>query len=492
MMHGPEESDSVIVAVKPTNKAESSVAEPVEPRTETKGNADQQSTRRAQDRGSVSQALERVRKVARQRKKERFTSLLHHVDPTMLRTAFYAMKRDAAPGVDGMTWKTYERDLDCRIEELHARVKSGAYRALPSRRSYIPKEDGNKRPLAVAALEDKIVQRAVAAVLSAIHEEDFLGFSYGFRPKRSQHDALDALIVGISSKKVNYILDADIRSFFTEVSQQWVVRFLEHRIGDTRILRLVQKWLRAGVLEDGIVTIEEKGTGQGSVISPLLANVYLHYVFDLWAERWRRREATGDMIMVRYADDIVVGFQHERDARRFWDAMRDRLREFSLSLHPEKTRLIEFGRFAAQNCKRRGRSKPETFKFLGFVLICDKSRRGDFQVRRKSRQDRMRAKLREIKEALRQRINRPIPETGKWLAHVVSGYFAYHAVPTNGLALSAFRYHVLVLWHRQLCRRSQRARVLWTRMTKLADEFLPKPQLLHQWPNVRFAVRHPR
>jgi len=492
MMHGPEESDSVVVAVKPTNKAEQSVAEPAEPRTGTKGNADQQSTRRAQDRGSVSQALERVRKVARQRKKERFTSLLHHIDVTMLRTAFYAMKRDAAPGVDGMIWKTYEQDLDRRIEELHKQVKSGAYRALPSRRSYIPKEDGSKRPLAVAALEDKIVQRATAAVLSAIHEEDFLGFSYGFRPKRSQHDALDALIVGISSKKVNYILDADIRSFFTEVSQQWVVRFLEHRIGDTRILRLVQKWLRAGVLEDGVVTIEEKGTGQGSVISPLLANVYLHYVFDLWAERWRRREATGDMIMVRYADDIVVGFQHERDARRFWDAMRERLREFSLSLHPEKTRLIEFGRFAAQNCKRRGRSKPETFKFLGFVLICDKSRRGDFRVRRKSRQDRMRAKLQEIKEALRRRINRPIPETGKWLAHVVSGYFAYHAVPTNGLALSAFRYHVLVLWHRQLCRRSQRARVLWTRMTKLADEFLPKPQILHQWPSVRFAVRHPR
>ena len=307
MMHGPEESDSVVVAVKPTNKAEQFVAEPAEPRTGTKGNADQQSTRRAQDRGSVSQALERVRKVARQRKKERFTSLLHHIDVTMLRTAFYAMKRDAAPGVDGMIWKTYEQDLDRRIEELHAQVKSGAYRALPSRRSYIPKEDGSKRPLAVAALEDKIVQRATAAVLSAIHEEDFLGFSYGFRPKRSQHDALDALIVGISSKKVNYILDADIRSFFTEVSQQWVVRFLEHRIGDTRILRLVQKWLRAGVLEDGIVTIEEKGTGQVSTaaISPLLANVYLHYIFDLWAERWRRREATGDMIMVRYADDSV-------------------------------------------------------------------------------------------------------------------------------------------------------------------------------------------
>ena len=276
---------------------------------------------------------------------------------------------------------------------------------------------------------------------------------------------------------VSYILDADIRSFFTEVSQQWVVRFLEHRIGDKRIIRLVQKWLRAGILEDGIVTIEEKGTGQGSVISPLLSNIYLHYVFDLWAERWRRREATGDVIMVRYADDTVVGFQHESDARRFRDAMRDRLREFSLSLHPEKTRLIEFGRFAAQNCKRRGRCKPETFKFLGFVLICDKSRRGDFRIRRKSRRDRMCAKLREIKEGLRHRMHRPIPETGKWLAQIVAGYFAYHAVPTNSPALSAFRYHVLVLWHRQVCRRSQRARMQWTRMTKLADEFLPPPRV---------------
>src|SRR5271166_62735 len=314
MMHKSEKSDSVVVAGKPTNKA---VRAAVEPRTGTKGNADQQSTRRAQDRVSVSQALERVRQAARQRRKERFTALLHHVDPAMLRTAFYAMKRDAAPGVDGMTWETYEEELDRRIEDLHARVKRGAYRALPSRRSYIPKE-GSKLALAVAALEDKIVQRAVAAVLSAIYEEDFLGFSYGFRPGRSQHDALDALIVGISSRKVNFILDADIRSFFTEVSQEWVVRFLEHRVGDERIIRLVQKWLRAGVLEDGIVTVEETGTGQGSVISPLLANVYLHYVFDLWAERWRRREATGDMIMVRYADDIVVGFQRRDDARRFW------------------------------------------------------------------------------------------------------------------------------------------------------------------------------
>jgi group II intron reverse transcriptase/maturase len=329
-------------------------------------------------------------------------------------------------------------------------------------------------------------------VLSAIFEEDFLGFSYGFRPKRRQHDALDALIVGISSKKVNFILDADIRSFFTEVSQQWVVRFLEHRIGDMRVLRLVEKWLRAGVLEDGIVTIEEKGTGQGSVISPLLANVYLHYVFDLWAERWRRREATGDMIMVRYADDLVVGFQHENDARRFWDAMRERLREFSLSLHPDKTRLIEFGRFAAQNCKKRGLAKPETFKFLGFVLICGKSRRGDFQIKRKSRRDRMRAKLQEIKEGLRRQMHWPIPETGKWLGQIVAGYFAYHAVPTNSAAISAFRYHVIILWHRRLRRRSQRTRLVWTQMAKLADEFLPKPRILHPWPSARFAVRHPR
>jgi RNA-directed DNA polymerase len=491
-MHEPEKSDAVIVAEKPTNKAERSAAEPVEPRTETKGNVNQQSTRRAQDRESVSQALDRVRTAARQRKKEKFTALLHHIDPAMLRRAFYGVKRDAAPGIDGMTWETYEKDLERRIGDLHARVKAGAYRAQPSRRSSIPKEDGSKRPLAIAALEDKIVQRAVTAVLSAIYEEDFLGFSYGFRPGRSQHDALDALTVGISSRKVNFILDADIQSFFTEVSQEWVVRFLEHRIGDKRIIRLVQKWLRAGVLEDGVVTIEEKGTGQGSVISPMLANVYLHYAIDLWAERWRRREATGDMVIVRYADDIIVGFQHESDARRFWDAMRDRLRKFSLSLHPDKTRLIAFGRFAAQNRAKRGLGKPETFKFLGFVFIGGKSRQGDFQIRRKSRRDRMRAKLREIKEALRQRRHRPIPETGKWLAPVGAGYFAYHAVPTNSPAISAFRYHVLVLWYRQIRRRSQRARITWAQMAKLADECLPKPRILHPWPSVRFAVKHPR
>jgi len=344
----------------------------------------------------------------------------------------------------------------------------------------------------VAALEDKIVQRATVAVLNAIYEEAFLGFSYGFRPKRSQHDALDALIVGITSTKVNYVLDADIRSFFDEVSQQWLERFLSHRVGDPRIIRLIQKWLKAGVLEDGEVTIRGKGTGQGSVASPLLANVYLHYVFDLWAERWRRREATGDMVIVRYADDIVVGFEHEADARRFWDAMRERLQEFSLSLHPEKTRLIEFGRRAAAERKQRGLGKPETFNFLGFTLICGKSRRGNFLIKRKTRRDRMTAKLKEVKEELRQRMHQPIPEQGTWLRQVVTGYFAYHAVPTNFRALGAFRLHITRLWRRVLRRRSQKDGATWKRIEKLADAFLPKPRILHPWPSDRFAVKHPR
>jgi RNA-directed DNA polymerase len=340
----------------------------------------------------------------------------------------------------------------------------------------------------VAALEDKIVQRATVEVLNCIYEEEFLGFSYGFRPGRGQHNALDALCVGIDRKKVNFILDADIRSFFDEVSKEWVVRFVEDRVGDRRIIRLVQKWLKAGVLEDGVVTVSDKGTGQGSVISPLLANVYLHYVFDLWAERWRRHEATGDMIIVRYADDIVVGFEHEADARRFWDAMRQRLEEFSLSLHPDKTRLIEFGRYAADRRARAGLGKPETFKFLGFVFICGRTRKGKFQLKRKSRRDRMRAKLSEITEELWRRMHQAIPEQGRWLAQVIRGYFAYHAVPTNFPALNAFIHHIKRLWLRTLRRRSQKDRFPWDRMQRLADDFLPQPKILHPWPSVRFAV----
>jgi len=492
MMHGRGKSDSVIVAVKPANNAEQSAAEPVEPRTETKGNAGQQSTRRAQSRVSVSQALERIRQAARVRKKEKFTALLHHISIDLLEQVFFELKEDAAPGVDGLTWRTYEADLDRNLTDLHERVHRGAYRALPSRRIYIPKPDGRQRPLAIAALEDKIVQRATVAVLNAIYEEDFLGFSYGFRPGRGAHDALDALSVGIDSTKVNWILDADIRSFFDEINQEWLVRFLEHRIGDRRIIRLIQKWLKVGILEDGIVTVSDKGTGQGSVISPLLANIYLHYALDLWAERWRRREATGDMIIVRYADDFIVGLQHEADARRFLDEMRTRLQEFALSLHPDKTRLIEFGRLAATNRKQRGLGKPETFDFLGFTFICGTSRRGKFLLKRKSRRDRTRAKLRMVKEAMRRRMHQPIPQQGKWLRQVVIGYFNYHAVPTNFRALMAFRDEVTRRWRRTLNQRSQKGGLTWDRMNKLVDDWLPEPRILHPWPNKRFAVTHPR
>jgi group II intron reverse transcriptase/maturase len=491
-MNGREKSDLAIVATKPTNKAGPPAAEPVERRAGTKGNADQQSTHRTLTWARVTHALDRVRQAARQRKKERFTALLHHISIDTLRTAFYALRRKAAPGVDGMTWQDYEADVELRLEDLHERVHRGAYRPQPSRRTYIPKADERQRPLAIAALEDKIVQGAAVMVLNAIYEEDFLGFSYGFRPGRGPHDALDALVVGITTRKVNWILDADIRSFFDTVDQAWLVRFVEHRIGDKRIVRLIQKWLQAGILENGAVTTSDTGTGQGSVASPLLANIYLHYVFDLWAERWRRHEATGDMVIVRYADDLVIGFEDEGDARRFLDAMRARLEEFSLSLHPDKTRLIDFGRRAAADRERRGLGKPETFNFLGFTFICGKTRRGGFLVKRKSRRDRMRVTLAEVKEGLWRRLHRPIPEQGAWLRQVVTGFFAYHAVPTNSRSLMAFRHHVTDLWRRTLRRRSQKDGSTWDRITRLADDWLPKPRILHPWPAQRFAAKHPR
>ena len=491
-MHDQEKSDSAIVAVKPPNKAGMPVTEAVEPRAGTKGTADQQSTLRTQSRDRVNQALTRVRQVARQRKKEQFTTLLHHINVDTLQTAFYALRRRAAAGVDGVTWEDYEADLEPRLEDLHRRVHRGAYRPQPSRRTYIPKADGRQRPLAVAALEDKTVQGACAMVLNAIYEEDFLGFSYGFRPGRGPHDASDALAVAITSRKVNYILDADVRDFFGSVSQSWLVRFLEHRIGDKRIIRLIQRWLKVGILEDGVVTVDDRGTGQGSVISPLLANIYLHYVLDLWAERWRRREAQGDLIIVRYADDLVAGFEHEDDARRFLDAIRERFDAFALALHPEKTRLIEFGRHAAARRARSGFGRPETFTFLGFTYICGRSRRGHFQLQRKTRRDRQRAKLQEIKEELRQRMHQPIPLQGSWLKQVVTGHFAYYAVPTNARALSAFRHYVTDLWRRTLRRRSQKDGFTWARMTQLAAGWLPEPRILHPWPDQRFAVKHPR
>src|SRR3954465_2639115 len=441
MMHERGKSDTVIVAVKPANVAERSGAERVEQRRVTEGNVDQQPTCRTQSRaaaktaqGDVSQELARIRRVASRNGEERFTALLHHVSTGLLEEAFFQVREDAAPGVDGLTWKEYEQNLEGNLVDLHARIHRGTYRALPARRVYIPKPDGRQRPLAIAALEDKIVQRAVVAVLNAIYEDEvhgFYGFCVGFRPGRGAHDAKDALVVGIEGKQVNWILDADIQSFFDEISQEKLIRLLERRIGDRRIIRLIQKWLKVGVLEDGIVKTSDRGTGQGAVISPLLANIYLHYVLDQWANSWRQREAKGDMIIVRYADDFIVGFQHESEARRFLDELRAQLAENALTLHPGKTRLIEFGRFAERNRKARGLGKPETFNFLGFTFISSKSRRGHFLIKRKTRRDRMQAKLQEIKKELRERMHQPIPKQGQWLKQIVTGYFHYHAVPTN-------------------------------------------------------------
>jgi group II intron reverse transcriptase/maturase len=440
----------------------------------------------------VSQALDRVREAAGRDKSLRLTALLHHVTPDLLERSYQALKRDAAPGADGTTWQAYGRDLEARLRDLHDRIHRGAYRAQPSLRRYIPKPDGRQRPLGIAALEDKIVQRALVAVLNQVYEVDFLGFSYGFRPGRGQHDALDALAVGITRKKIGWVLDADIAGFFDGIDHDWLMRFVEHRIGDRRVLRLIRKWLKAGVLEDGVNTEPEAGTPQGAVISPLLANIYLHYVFDLWAHGWRRHHAQGDVVIVRYADDFVVGFQHRADAGRFQRELEARLERFALRLKAEKTRLIEFGRFAAERRAKRGEGKPESFTFLGFTHICATTRGGKFQLKRKSRRDRMKAKLREVKETLRRRWHWPVAEQGRWLGQVVRGYYAYHAVPNNGRAVAAFRHHVVGLWLRALRRRSQRDRTTWADANRLAEYWLPRPRILHPWPAQRFDVTHPR
>jgi group II intron reverse transcriptase/maturase len=420
----------------------------------------------------------------------RFTALFHHIyAPEALRTAYLCLKREAASGVDGETWRHYGEALEDNLQDLSHRLKQGAYRAKPVRRVYIPKADGRLRPLGVTALEDKIVQRAAVEVMNAIYETDFLGFSYGFRPKRSQHNALDALYTGLLTKKVNWVLDLDIRGFFDAISHEWLVKFIEHRIADRRVVRLIQKWLNAGVLEDGKRVRMEEGTPQGGSASPLLANIYLHYVFDLWAQAGRRKQAHGDVIVVRYADDIVVGFQSEADAKRFLAELAERFRKFSLELHPDKTRLLEFGPFAARNRKRRGEGKPETFDFLGFTHICGKKRsNGRFTVMRQTIRKRMQAKLNSVKAELRQRMHAPIQDTGKWLRSVVSGHFRYYGVPMNRHALKKFRFRIGWLWHRALSRRSQNGRVPWNRMRRLIDHWLPPVCVYHPFPLRRMGV----
>jgi group II intron reverse transcriptase/maturase len=430
-----------------------------------------------------------VRRVARKDKEARFTALLHHVTVDRLRGAYRAISPRAAAGVDGVTWQSYGQQLEDNLHDLHARLHRGAFRAKPSRRVHIPKADGRLRPLGIAALEDKIVQRAVVEVLNAIYETDFLGFSYGFRPGRSPHDALDALAAGILKKRVNWVLDADIRDYFSSLDHSWLERFLGHRIADRRVLRLIQKWLRAGVIEDGSWTDSDEGTPQGASVSPLLANVYLHYVLDLWAEQWRRRNAHGDVVIVRWADDFIVGFEHRDDAERFLADLRERFSKFALELNAEKTRLIEFGRLAARDRKARGLGRPETFDFLGFTHCCAKNRSGGFMLRRTTIKKRMAAKLREVKYSLMARRHLPIPEQGRWLASVVRGHLAYYAVPGNIDTVVAFRTQATRHWYRALRRRSQRHRLDWTRMNRLSVRWLPPARIKHPWPDARFAAK---
>jgi len=493
MMDGQGKSDSCTVPAKWANASESHRAtdgESMEGRQLAKGNMGQYATSRTQSRiHDVSSALDRVREAAKRDRNAKFTALFHHITFDLLRMSFLKLKRKAAAGVDGVTWEPYAQDLESNLRDLHARLHRGAYRAQPSRRSYIAKTDGRDRPLGIAALEDKIVQRAVVEVLNAIYETDFVGFSYGFRPGRAPHQALDALTVGILRNKVNWVLDTDIRGFFETIDHGWLLKFVEHRIGDRRILRLIRKWLSAGVIEKERWEASEQGSPQGATISPLLANIYLHYVFDVWAHRWRRQPGRGIVTVVRYADDIVLGFQHQRDAIAFREALEQRMEKFSLSLHPEKTRLIEFGWYAEERRGRRGEGRPKTFDFLGFTHMCGRAQSGMFLLLRHTRADRMRNKLRQIREQLMRRRHHSIKRQGEWVGGVVRGYLSYHAIPTNTRACQQFRKQVTRHWYKALRRRSQRDRTRWARMTRLAERWLPKALVQHPWPTERFDAR---
>jgi RNA-directed DNA polymerase len=491
--HVLEKSDCAVVPVNQPNKGGQPTAEAGEGRAQAGENIVRSHMPPTQSGTRMSQGLDGVRRAASVRKQERFTALLHHLSVALLRDSFYALKRQASPGVDGIRWQEYETGLEDRLTDLHSRVHRGAYRAKPSRRVFIPKADGRQRPLGIAALEDKIVQQAVVTVLNQIYEADFKGFSYGFRPGRGPHQALDALTVGIQRKRVNWVLDADIRGFFDNMSHEWTMKFIEHRVADRRILCLIQKWLKAGVSEDGQWSETNVGTPQGAVVSPLLANVYLHYVFDLWVEAWRKKVARGDVIIVRYADDLVAGFQNRADAERFLSEFRDRLVRFGLELHPDKTRLIEFGRFAVRNRKQRGAGKPETFTFLGFTHFCGNlTSSGAFNVWRITAKKRMVAKLKAIKAELQPRKHHRTSEVGAWLRKVVQGYYQYHAVPGNTGQLRVFRRRVCRLWRSVLVRRSQRAQVGWDRLNPMLNRWIPQPRVLHPYPDKRFDAIHPR
>ena len=480
--------------MKAANKGAKAPAELPEGGASTKGNSQDQSTYRTQGRGSVSQAVERIRQAATRKPQEKLTALLHHITTDALRCAFYDLKKTASAGVDGLVWTRYEDGLEERLLDLHGRVHSGAYRALPSRRVEIPKPDGGTRPLGIAALEDKIVQKAVVDdILTPLYEPEFLGFSYGFRPGRGAHDALDALAFGIERRKVNWIIDADIRAFFDRLSRDHLLRFLGHRIGDQRVLRLIAKWLNAGVMEGDEWKDDLQGTPQGAVVSPILANVYLHYVLDLWFQKkWRARKATGDTIIVRYADDFVVGCQRKADAEQFLDDLRERMNQFVLELHPDKTRLVEFGRFAMADRRARGERRPETFDFLGFTHYCKKKRNGNFGLGRKPIAKRVTRTLKRVKEKLRERMHEDVHDTAQWLGRVVNGWLNYYAVPTSARALRGFARRLLWIWLRTLRGRSQKDRTTIAGVARLAALYWPPVKVRHPWPTERFAVSHPR
>ena len=491
MMHGHGKSDSSIVLTKPPNEAGPEAKEAGEERGLAEGKTPERNMSRTQGRTSMSSALERVRQAARRDKRQRFTALLHHgYDVARLRAAYFGLKREAAAGIDGKTWRQYGEELERNLLDLSDRLKRGAYRAQPVRRAYISKagEPQKRRPLGVLVVEDKIVQRALAEVLSALYEQDFVGFSYGFRPGSSPHQALDALAMAILRRKVNWVLDADIRAFFDTLGHGWLVKFIEHRVADRRVVRLIQKWLKAGVLEDGKLMQSEQGTVQGGSISPLLANIYLHYVLDLWVRQWREKQARGDVVVVRFADDFVVGFEHREDGERFWSELKERLARFGLELHSKKTRLIEFGRRAEKDRQSRGEGKPESFNFLGFTHSCAKTRKGRFTVLRQTMRTRWQAKLRQIKAELHRRRHEPIPEMGAYVRAVVLGHMHYYAVPMNAVSVSNFRMAMGRIWWRVLKRRSQKTHLPWARMKRHVARWLPLTRICHPYPWVRFGV----
>ena len=448
---------------------------------------------RTQCRNIAMSRLAGVREVAIRERKLTFTALMHQVTPELLVTSFYQLKKQAARGVDGISWSEYEEGLETRVSDLHRRIQSGRYKPQPARRVYIPKGNGELRPLSIQCVEDKVAQQAVSMLLGQIYETDFMGFSYGFRPNRSQHDALDALTFGIVKRKVNWVLDLDIRKFFDTVEHEWLIRMLQHRVKDSRLLKLIVRWIKVGFVDDvGRRHPAHFGVPQGSVISPLLSNIYLHYVFDLWSNKWRADNAQGDIVIIRYADDAVLGFQNKWDANRYQAQLIERLAKFGLSLNTDKTRLIRFGRFASAQRAKYGAGKPESFEFLGFTHYCSRKRNGDFMVGRITSRKRLVTQIKAVQVELRRRLHMPPRQTLAWLVRVLRGHANYYSVPGNIVRVSEFRQQLVKRWYKLLRRRSQRTSVNWSWFGPWVTSNLPKVRVVHPFPEERFYAKHPQ